>query len=69
MLHSAEAIKYTVKILSKYMEKTEYSSKGRVILATVTNDIHDINKKLVDIILTSNGFEVHNMGVKVPVKL
>jgi 5-methyltetrahydrofolate--homocysteine methyltransferase len=49
------------------MEKTEGSSKGRIVLATVRGDVHDIGKNLVDIILTNNGYTVVNLGTKVPV--
>src|SRR3546814_18958945 len=50
------------------MEKSDGdTSKGRIVLATVKGDVHDIGKNLVDIILTNNGYEVHNLGIKVPV--
>jgi 5-methyltetrahydrofolate--homocysteine methyltransferase len=48
------------------MEKSESSSRGKVLLATVKGDVHDIGKNLVDIILSNNGFEVVNLGIKVP---
>ena len=48
------------------MEKADASGgKGRIVLATVKGDVHDIGKNLVDIILTNNGYEVHNLGIKV----
>ncbi|HEX5694843.1 MAG TPA: vitamin B12 dependent-methionine synthase activation domain-containing protein, partial [Acidimicrobiia bacterium] len=47
------------------MEKAEGSTRGRIVLATVSGDVHDIGKNLVDIILTNNGYEVHNLGIKV----
>ena len=46
----------------------EGSSKGRIVLATVKGDVHDIGKNLVDIILTNNGYEVHNIGIKAPLQ-
>jgi 5-methyltetrahydrofolate--homocysteine methyltransferase len=68
VLQSAETMKAAVAHLEPYMEKVEgQSSKGRVVLATVKGDVHDIGKNLVDIILTNNGYEVHNLGIKVPV--
>ena len=48
------------------MEKTDAGGKGRIVLATVKGDVHDIGKNLVDIIFTNNGYEVHNLGIKVP---
>ncbi|MFP5321855.1 MAG: methionine synthase [Acidimicrobiia bacterium] len=68
VLQSAETMKAAVAHLEQYMERTEEdSSKGRIVLATVKGDVHDIGKNLVDIILTNNGYEVHNLGIKVPV--
>ena len=49
------------------MEKLESGGRGRVVLATVKGDVHDIGKNLVDIILTNNGYEVFNLGIKVPI--
>src|SRR3982750_4494143 len=49
------------------MEKVAGSSKGRIVLATVKGDVHDIGKNLVDIILTNNGYTVYNLGIKQPV--
>ena len=66
VLQSAEAMKAAVHHLEQYMERVEGSSNGKVILATVKGDVHDIGKNLVDIILTNNGFEVINLGIKVP---
>ena len=48
------------------MEKKEDSLRGKVVLVTVKGDVHGIGKKLVDIILTNDGFEVVNLGIKVP---
>jgi 5-methyltetrahydrofolate--homocysteine methyltransferase len=66
VLQSAEAMKASVSHLEKFMEKSDTSSRGRVILATVKGDVHDIGKNLVDIILSNNGYEVINLGIKVP---
>jgi 5-methyltetrahydrofolate--homocysteine methyltransferase len=49
------------------MEKIEGQEKGKIILATVKGDVHDIGKNLVDIILTNNGYKVYNLGIKVPI--
>jgi len=65
VLQSAETMKYAVSILEKYMETTETkASKGKFLIATVKGDVHDIGKNLVDIILTNNGYEVINLGIK-----
>ena len=66
VLQSAEAMKAAVSHLEKFMEKTSDSRKGKVILATVKGDVHDIGKNLVEIILSNNGYEVVNLGIKVP---
>ncbi len=66
VLQSAEVMKAAVDRLEPHMERTEGMTRGRVILATVKGDVHDIGKNLVDIILTNNGFEVVNLGIKVP---
>jgi 5-methyltetrahydrofolate--homocysteine methyltransferase len=65
VLQSAEVMKAAVAFLEPYMEKTEDSSKGKVLLATVKGDVHDIGKNLVDIILSNNGFKVIDLGIKV----
>jgi 5-methyltetrahydrofolate--homocysteine methyltransferase len=68
VLQSAETMKTAVAYLEPHMEKVEGgSAKGRIVLATVKGDVHDIGKNLVDIILTNNGYEVHNLGIKVSV--
>ncbi len=65
VLQSAEVMKSAVKFLEPHMEKVEgVSSKGQLVLATVKGDVHDIGKNLVDIILTNNGYKVHNIGIK-----
>ena len=66
VLQSAEAMKAAVSYLEQFMEKTADSSRGRIILATVKGDVHDIGKNLVDIILSNNGYDVVNLGIKVP---
>jgi 5-methyltetrahydrofolate--homocysteine methyltransferase len=65
VLQSAETMKASVAYLEPMMEKTDDGGKGRIVLATVKGDVHDIGKNLVDIILTNNGYEVHNIGIKV----
>jgi 5-methyltetrahydrofolate--homocysteine methyltransferase len=67
VLQSAETMKASVAHLEQYMEKVEGQSKGRIVLATVKGDVHDIGKNLVDIILTNNGYTVYNLGIKQPV--
>jgi len=67
VLQSAETMKAAVAWLEPHMEKNDQGGKGRVVLATVKGDVHDIGKNLVDIIFTNNGYEVHNLGIKVPV--
>jgi 5-methyltetrahydrofolate--homocysteine methyltransferase len=65
VLHSAETMKTAVAYLEPHMEKSDQGGRGRVVLATVKGDVHDIGKNLVDIILTNNGYEVVNLGIKV----
>jgi 5-methyltetrahydrofolate--homocysteine methyltransferase len=66
VLQSAEVMKAAVSFLEPHMEKNDSSStKGKVLLATVKGDVHDIGKNLVDIILSNNGFEVVDLGIKV----
>jgi 5-methyltetrahydrofolate--homocysteine methyltransferase len=68
VLQSAETMKTAVAYLEPHMEKTgESSAKGVLVLATVKGDVHDIGKNLVDIICTNNGYEVHNLGIKIPI--
>jgi 5-methyltetrahydrofolate--homocysteine methyltransferase len=66
VLQSAESMKAAVNYLERFMEKSETAARGRIILATVKGDVHDIGKNLVDIILGNNGFQVINLGIKVP---
>ena len=66
VLQSAEAMKAAVNYLEGFMEKADTSSRGKIILATVKGDVHDIGKNLVEIILSNNGYNVINLGIKVP---
>jgi len=65
VLQSAECMKASVAYLEPHMEKSAAGGKGRLVIGTVKGDVHDIGKNLVDIILTNNGYEVHNLGIKV----
>jgi 5-methyltetrahydrofolate--homocysteine methyltransferase len=68
VLQSAETMKSAVAFLEPMMERAEgETGKGRIVLATVKGDVHDIGKNLVDIILTNNGYEVHNLGIKISI--
>ena len=67
VLQSAEVMKASVAYLEQFMEKTDGQEKGKIVLATVKGDVHDIGKNLVDIILTNNGYKVYNLGIKQPV--
>ena len=64
VLQSAEVMKAAVALLEPHMEKSEAAGKGKMVLATVRGDVHDIGKNLVDIILTNNGYDVVNIGIK-----
>jgi 5-methyltetrahydrofolate--homocysteine methyltransferase len=66
VLQSAEAMKAAVSHLEQFMEKADPAKRGKVVLATVKGDVHDIGKNLVEIILKNNGFDVVNLGIKVP---
>ena len=66
VLQSAEAMKAAVAHLEQFMEKADTAARGRIVLATVKGDVHDIGKNLVEIILANNGYEVVNLGIKVP---
>ena len=65
VLQSAETMKAAVAYLEPHMERADAGGKGKVVLATVKGDVHDIGKNLVDIIFTNNGYEVVNLGTKV----
>ncbi|MFB7585859.1 methionine synthase [Streptomyces sp. NPDC056169] len=67
VLQSAEVMKRAVAHLEPHMEKTDADGKGTIVLATVRGDVHDIGKNLVDIILSNNGYNVVNIGIKQPV--
>ncbi|MEI7623106.1 MAG: methionine synthase [Actinomycetes bacterium] len=67
VLQSAETMKTAVAHLEQFMEKADDGGKGRIVLATVRGDVHDIGKNLVDIILTNNGYEVLNLGIKISI--
>ncbi len=64
VLQSAEVMKKAVAYLEPHMEKSDSSGRGKILLATVKGDVHDIGKNLVDIILSNNGYSVHNIGIK-----
>jgi 5-methyltetrahydrofolate--homocysteine methyltransferase len=66
VLQSAEAMKAAVNHLEQFMEKSESAARGKIVLATVKGDVHDIGKNLVEIILSNNGYTVVNLGIKVP---
>ena len=66
VLQSAESMKFAVAQLEPHMDKLETATKGTVVLATVKGDVHDIGKNLVDIIVGNNGYQVINLGIKVP---
>ncbi|MDX3583603.1 methionine synthase [Streptomyces europaeiscabiei] len=67
VLQSAEVMKSAVAHLEPHMEKSDAEGKGTIVLATVRGDVHDIGKNLVDIILSNNGYNVVNLGIKQPV--
>ncbi|GAA4661970.1 methionine synthase [Gordonia humi] len=67
VLQSAEVMKIAVAHLEQFMEATDEDGKGRIVLATVKGDVHDIGKNLVDIILSNNGYDVVNIGIKQPI--
>lgn len=68
VLQSAETMKSAVAFLEPFMEKSDSNAgKGKFLIATVKGDVHDIGKNLVDIILTNNGYQVINLGIKQPV--
>jgi len=67
VLQSAEVMKAAVGYLEPHMERSDSSGRGTIVLATVKGDVHDIGKNLVDIILSNNGYDVVNIGIKQPV--
>ncbi len=66
VLQSAESMKFAVAQLEPHMDRVDSATRGKIILATVKGDVHDIGKNLVDIILSNNGYKVINLGIKVP---
>ncbi len=66
VLQSAEVMKASVNHLEQFMQKDETAVKGKIMLATVKGDVHDIGKNLVEIILSNNGYQIINLGIKVP---
>jgi 5-methyltetrahydrofolate--homocysteine methyltransferase len=68
VLESAETMKAAIQRLEPHLPKEADNAKGRILLATVKGDVHDIGKNLVDIILTNNGYEVKNLGIKQPIE-
>src|SRR5215831_7378998 len=67
VLQSAEVMKAAVSYLEPHMERSGEAGKGKIVLATVKGDVHDIGKNLVDIILSNNGYDVVNIGIKQPI--
>ena len=67
VLQSAETMKAAVAYLEPLMERIDGQQQGTIVLATVKGDVHDIGKNLVDIILTNNGYNVVNLGIKQPI--
>jgi 5-methyltetrahydrofolate--homocysteine methyltransferase len=67
VLKSAETMKVAVSYLEPHLERAHSGKRGSIILATVRGDVHDIGKNLVDIILSNNGYEVFNLGIKQPI--
>ncbi len=68
VLQSAETMKAAVAHLEPFMERSDTGGKGTLVIGTVKGDVHDIGKNLVDIILTNNGYTVHNIGIKAPLQ-
>ncbi|KAA5832024.1 methionine synthase [Saccharopolyspora hirsuta] len=67
VLQSAEVMKAAVAHLEPHLEKDSAAGKGTLVLATVKGDVHDIGKNLVDIIVSNNGYDVVNLGIKQPI--
>jgi 5-methyltetrahydrofolate--homocysteine methyltransferase len=68
VLQSAETMKAAVRFLEPHMQRLEGQTRGKLVLATVRGDVHDIGKNLVDIILSNNGYTVFNIGIKQPIQ-
>ncbi|MBA3468739.1 MAG: homocysteine S-methyltransferase family protein, partial [Herpetosiphonaceae bacterium] len=69
VLQSAEVMKRAVSYLEQYLDRLEGSTKGKVVLATVYGDVHDIGKNLVNTILSNNGYTVYDLGKQVPLNI
>jgi 5-methyltetrahydrofolate--homocysteine methyltransferase len=67
VLRSAQTMKGAVRYLEPHLDRVDAADRGSIVLATVRGDVHDIGKNLVDIILTNNGYRVHNLGIKVSI--
>ena len=65
VLQSAEVMKFAVNYLESFMDKSTSTAKKKFLLATVKGDVHDIGKNLVDIVLSNNGYEIINLGIKI----
>ena len=68
VLKSAEVMKKAVAMIKPFLKAGESGASGKMVIATVAGDVHDIGKNLVDIILSNNGYQVVNLGVKVPIE-
>jgi 5-methyltetrahydrofolate--homocysteine methyltransferase len=66
VLASAETMRRAIDLVAPHMEVKEEIQKGTIVLATVRGDVHDIGKNLVDVILSNNGFNVINLGIRQP---
>ena len=69
VLQSAEIMRSATNFLEKYLDKDQHASRGKIVLATVFGDVHDIGKNLVATILSNNGFEVIDLGKQVPAEM
>jgi 5-methyltetrahydrofolate--homocysteine methyltransferase len=67
VLRSAQTMKTAVRFLEPHLDRVDAQQRGSIVLATVSGDVHDIGKNLVDIILSNNGYRVHNLGIKVSI--
>ncbi|MGI9666801.1 MAG: vitamin B12 dependent-methionine synthase activation domain-containing protein, partial [Acidimicrobiia bacterium] len=67
VLRSAQTMKAAVAYLEPHLDTIDDAGRGSIVLATVSGDVHDIGKNLVDIILSNNGYTVHNLGIKVSI--
>ncbi|MFV1971644.1 MAG: methionine synthase [Acidimicrobiia bacterium] len=67
VLRSAQTMKTSVRHLEPHLDKADSADRGSIVLATVSGDVHDIGKNLVDIILTNNGYRVYNLGIKISI--